>query len=566
MRSLLKEVERRRNRILQELEDSIPVRGPSREDSDKDRDQERDIHLADTVPVHLYPGHPTTKGLPKGPFPAPPPPPPPQPDTRPLQTHPDTSETPDSSNTVLPLSEESIPVSSDSSQQSISPIHPQRFSTPLEQQTEDRETYTRQSQPVLSETHTTTSDASSLSSGNVKINIDLDVGSSSLIASDSSLEQSEQQQSQSYISSTEYCSLPSHLPEKVSLQEIEDNLKRIQEHRQRNQHFIDSLARNRETPSHPISNTYLQKLKEDGKGKKPLTRKEKHELQKKQLIRLYIQKLLDRGNEEREISASTVEGTGLSLSSLGSFLGYLEGEGQGSQPATSPSATPRSLSSYEDIDEFPVKMKPSDWHLPSHTSSSTSSVISTCSPPSSIHTDPQYTTTAITATTTTTGLSHTTNTHPYYHTTTISTTTTSPSFIPYHPLLSHHSSSSSTTYPPYHTSKPHTQSHASSSTTSTSTRLKQQPSVVGDSVFSSISGSLIAGYVSFFLLFYSDLFINFRYLFIYTIFLLDIAYNEEEHFFIFIYLFIFFFFYAIFPQITVVHSISLPSFTGVSRI
>ncbi|KAK8377543.1 hypothetical protein O3P69_013880 [Scylla paramamosain] len=488
LRSLLKEVERRRNRILQDLEDSIPVRGPSGDGGDSSlRDQKKDIHMADTVPIHLHSGHPSVRSPPKSCAPSQPAPP--HPEGRPTEAQPDTTQTQDSSSTVLPLSEESIPVSSDSTLPSTSPSLPQRHSTPLEHQPQPRDTHTRQPQPRLTEFHSTTTGTSSLNSDDIKINIDLDVDSSSLVASDGSPEQlQKQQQSESYVSSTEYYSLPSDLPGKESLQEIEDNLKRIQEHRQRNQDLIDSLSRKRGSPGQHMPATYLEKLKEDGSGKKPLTRKEKYELKKKELIRFYIEKLLQR-DQDGELSASTVEGSGLSLSSLGSFLGYLEGEGLEHQPSSSPSmtaasATSRSPSSYEDIDEFPVKMKPKDWHLPPHTSSSssTSSVITTCSPAYSIHTDHHYTTTAITTTTT----------HPKYHiTSTTTSSATSPPLTPRQPVLHPDPSSSSTTQPHYHISKLHPGSLSSSSSTN-STFISPKPELSGGGSVSTSTGTSIA--------------------------------------------------------------------------
>ncbi|XP_045102199.1 mucin-5AC-like isoform X2 [Portunus trituberculatus] len=479
LRSLLKEVERRRNRILQDLEDSIPVRGPSGDGSDSSpRDQETDIHMADTVPIHLHSGHPSARSPPKGPVTG-------QPATsqaegRPTEAQPDTTETQDSSSTVLPLSEESIPVSSGNTLPSTSPSPPQRHSAPQEHQPLPGDTHARQPQPRLAEFHSTTTSTSSLNSDDLKINIDLDVDSSSVVALDNSAEQSQQQQQpESYVSSTEYYSLPSDLPGKESLQEIEDNVKRIQEHRQRNQHLIDSLSRKRGSPDQHMSTTYLEELKEDGSGKRPLTRKEKYELKKKEIIRFYIEKLLQREDQDGELSASTVEGSGLSLSSLGSFLGYLEGEGLEHHPSSSPSVnggstTQRSPSSYEDIDEFPVKMKPRDCHHPLHTSlsSSTSSVITTSSSAHSIHTDHHYITT-----------------YPSYHiTSTTAVSATSPLLTPHQPVWHPDPSSSSTSQPHYYVSKAHPRSH--SSTTSTSTSLKPELSGDGSASFTSTGSSI----------------------------------------------------------------------------
>lgn len=434
LKSLLEEVERRRRRILQEMEDSVPVRGPTDPPTGDDEgdgsgpaDTARSIHLADTVPVHLHPGHPHTRGPPNASAAGQPP------LLSPLSEG-STTELPDSSSTVLPLSEESIPLSTDLTQPSTTPSPSHRYSTPAQ----PRDTYIKH--PNLAKPHTTPSDASSSSSGDIKINVDLDVGSSSLIGSDSTLDQN--QQSESPISSTEYYSPPSELPRRpLSLQEIEDNLKRIQENRQHNWNLLNHLSWRRGLPGSltPIT-TYMEKLKEEGTGKKPIKKKEKFEHQKRELIQYYIQRLLQRGEHEGELSASTVEGSGLSISSLGSLLSYLEGEREKDQPtdlpsssasATLSSTTSRSLSDYKDIDEFPVRMRSRERvHPPSHITHVTT-------------TTPYTTTSSVTPTTTLLSCS---------------SSTLSSSFSP---EFQHYLSS---TYPSRRISKPHIHPHDSVST------------------------------------------------------------------------------------------------------
>lgn len=416
-------MERRRRCILQEVEDSVPVKEPSEPPLGDDKgdgsglvDTARSINLADTVPVHLHPGHPHTRGPPKASAAGQPP------LLSPISEQ-STTELPDSSSTVLPLSEESLPLSTPSSSQIYSPP------------TQPRDTHIRH--PNLVWPYTTPSDAGSSSSGDIKINVDLDVGSSSLIGSDSTLDQSRQLESP--INSTEYYSPPSELPRRLlSLQEIEDNLKRIQENRKHNWNLLNHLSWRRGSPGTltPIT-TYLERLKEEGTGKKPITRKEKFEHQKRELIQYYIQRLLQRGEHEGELSGSTVEGSGLSVSSLGSLLSYLDGEKEKDQPTDLPStsssatlsSTPsRSLSSYKDIDEFPVRMRSREHeHPPSHITNTTPNTTTSVSP-------------------TTTLLS--------------SSSTMSSSFSP---ELQHYLSSS--IYPSHHTSKPHIHPHDSVSTT-----------------------------------------------------------------------------------------------------
>lgn len=423
-------MERRRRNILQELEDSIPItESAGKEDDVSPEDTAKNIHLADTVPVHLHPGHPPTRdpseGYTVGQSQL----------SSSEQSKESTTDHPDSSSTVLPLSEESIPFSREIIQPSKTPSLSHRSSTPAQQ----RDTHAK---PLtLARPHTITSDESSSTSYETKINVDLDVGSSSLVESDSTLGQDQHQEheTKSHISSTEYYSPPSEVPRRQSsLQEIEDNLKRIKENRQNNWNLLNHLSWKRESPgSHTPIKTYLEKLKEEGSGKKPVTRKEKFEHQKRALIQFYIQKLLQRKDREEDISASTVEGSGLTVSSLSSLFSYLEGEREGDQPTDLPSITSssptssymtsRSLSTYEDIDEFPVRMKPQEHeHLPSHV---------TTTPSLPVHTDPHYISTSIMTSTTTSFSS-------------------SSSSIP--SQLQHHlSSSSSIKHPSYCILKPH---------------------------------------------------------------------------------------------------------------
>lgn len=510
LRSLLKEVERRRRRMLQELEDSVPVRGPTDVLTDADTDDvgspgdmASSIHLADTVPAHLHPGHPPTRGPPVGSAPVHPSP------LSSLPSRESTTELPDSSSTVLPLSEESLPSSLDF-QPFTTPSLSHRSSTPAQ----PGDTHAKQPQPARP--HTITSDTSSPGSDEIKINVDVDVGTSSLIGSDSTLaeDQHHEQQTEAPISSTDYFSPPSELPRRqLSLQEIEDNLKRIQEYRRHHWDLLNHLSWKKGSPgSHTPITTYLEKLKEEGSGKRPITKKGKFELQKRELIQYYIQRLLQRGDHEGDLSASTVEGSGLSLSSLGSLLSYLEGDRQKDQhtdsptissasPTSSPlegdrkkdkptdsptisSASPTSsslasktLSAYEDIDEFPVRMRSKECvRLPSPITTASSAL-------DSARPDPIFTATSVSTPTATS-----------------SSTSSSLSSLPsstLNPHPQHYLSSSSSTHPSQHTLRPHI--HPLDLISS----LRQKHELSSYDFVSTTSGSSTSGYV-----FLSSSFIN----------------------------------------------------------
>lgn len=176
----------------------------------------------------------------------------------------------------------------------------------------------------------------------------------------------------SEISSTDYLSLPSSLPRhSETLQELEKKLQKIQEQRKRTQHLIDSKFdkwQHEASPQSSTPSTYTQKLKEEGSGQRPVKRKVKLEMQKKKLLQYYLKKLLDMKKDEVEnISASTVEGSGLSMSSLSSLLETWQkytssssSSGESSvtvMPSSSKEmAESTSDSSYTDIDRVPVKL------------------------------------------------------------------------------------------------------------------------------------------------------------------------------------------------------------------
>lgn len=207
----------------------------------------------------------------------------------------------------------------------------------------------------------------------ININIELSAGSSGstlkTVTSDESISRPGSPLPQaSEISSTDYLSLPSSLPRRSeTLQELEKKLQKIQEQRRRTQRLIDSKFdkwQQKASPQSSTPSTYTQKLKEEGSGQRPLKRKVKLEMQKKKLLQYYLKKLLDMKRDEVEnISASTVEGSGLSMSSLSSLLETWHKYSDSSEssvtvmPSSSKEMTEsNSDSSYTDIDRVPVKL------------------------------------------------------------------------------------------------------------------------------------------------------------------------------------------------------------------
>ncbi|KAG7176942.1 Centrosomal protein of 295 kDa-like [Homarus americanus] len=174
-------------------------------------------------------------------------------------------------------------------------------------------------------------------------------------------------------SSTEYISPPSSLPARnIQTSQLNENLRKIQQQRHKIQHIIDSKS-DRSTRQTSLQKSispsvYYEKLKGEGIGKRPLKKKEKFEMQKKEVLNYYMKKLLQmKGGELKNISASTVEGSGFNVSSLSSFLESLQREKGPSVFNTSSSDSPlssahessidsNSFSSYYDIDEIPVKL------------------------------------------------------------------------------------------------------------------------------------------------------------------------------------------------------------------
>ncbi|KAK4327687.1 hypothetical protein Pmani_001839 [Petrolisthes manimaculis] len=213
-----------------------------------------------------------------------------------------------------------------------------------------------------------------LTSEDININIELSAGSSgstlkTVTTFDESISRPGSPVPQvSEISSTDYNSLPSSLPRhSATLQELEKNLQKIQEQRRRTQRLLDSkFDRCHQEASLQSSTptTYTEKLKGEGSGQRPLKRKVKLEMQKKKLLQYYLKKLLDMKKDELEnISASTVEGSGLSMSSLSSLLETWQrySSNESSITVTTPSSstgmiTSTSDSNYTDIDRVPVKL------------------------------------------------------------------------------------------------------------------------------------------------------------------------------------------------------------------
>ncbi|KAK8745613.1 hypothetical protein OTU49_000291 [Cherax quadricarinatus] len=170
--------------------------------------------------------------------------------------------------------------------------------------------------------------------------------------------------SNSGISTTDYISPPSSLPKtKVSGSSLDDDLRRIQQQRESIQHKLDLLSDT--ANQHSGQNAYFEKLKEEGSGKRPLRRKDKFEMQRKEIIHCYLRKLMHlKGPELENMSALTVEGSGFTLSSLNTLVDSLQEKDESVFTVSSPnpSSSVRELaesnnnSSYKDIDDVPVKL------------------------------------------------------------------------------------------------------------------------------------------------------------------------------------------------------------------
>ncbi|XP_047498198.1 uncharacterized protein LOC125045124 [Penaeus chinensis] len=170
--------------------------------------------------------------------------------------------------------------------------------------------------------------------------------------------------------STEYLSPPSHLPSKgYNYEDTVENLRRITEHRQKIASLLDTLpvkSHQRTSNFSTPTSMYTEKLKGEGSGQRPLKKKQKFELKKKEIIQHYINELLKmRGDDLLQISASTVEGSGLTISCMSAFLEAMEKTGDDSTLSSSylslkhrsPSLPQNSsTSNYEDIDEIPVRL------------------------------------------------------------------------------------------------------------------------------------------------------------------------------------------------------------------
>lgn len=170
--------------------------------------------------------------------------------------------------------------------------------------------------------------------------------------------------------STEYLSPPSRLPSKgYSYEDTVENLRKITEHRQRIASLLDkqTVKSHQGTSSFSMpTSMYTEKLKGEGSGQRPLKKKQKFELKKKEIIQHYINELLQmKGDDLLQISASTVEGSGLTISCMSAFLEAMEKTGDDSTLSSSylslrqrsPSLPQYSSPScYEDIDEVPVRL------------------------------------------------------------------------------------------------------------------------------------------------------------------------------------------------------------------
>ena len=130
-------------------------------------------------------------------------------------------------------------------------------------------------------------------------------------------------------SSTEYYSPPDHF-----LLESINNLKKIRENRQRTDRMLYNSRLgfppdyNEQSTGSSGSGSFFQTppryyrtpIKEDGSGKRPLKKRDKFEMTKRNVIQEYLQKLIILNpNAVKNLSVSTVEGSGLTISSP-SFL------------------------------------------------------------------------------------------------------------------------------------------------------------------------------------------------------------------------------------------------------
>ncbi|KAK7086008.1 hypothetical protein SK128_008285 [Halocaridina rubra] len=176
-------------------------------------------------------------------------------------------------------------------------------------------------------------------------------------------------------SSTEYLSLPSHFsPGRFNLA-CQENLSKIQQQRLIIQKMLEGRPASEE---HLWPITYMQEMSEEGKGRRPLSKREKFELKKKEILHHYLRKLLNAKDEEIfQMSASTVEGSAITISSLNALVESLNRPGDESTLPSlitpSDSSSVRISSPYPDIDEVPTKLTNSSELILSSKSESSSS-------------------------------------------------------------------------------------------------------------------------------------------------------------------------------------------------
>ncbi|XP_076068878.1 uncharacterized protein LOC143041080 isoform X2 [Oratosquilla oratoria] len=173
-------------------------------------------------------------------------------------------------------------------------------------------------------------------------------------------------------SSTSYLSLPSRLHAKT-MDDIGANLRQLQSQRPKIQQMLDDLTSAVPLPSHstPITTQnvhprlYKEELKEEGSGKRPVKKKHKFEFHRKQILKQYAERLIAmKQNEVQQISASTVNSSGLTISSLGQLSAMAEknydtdsDKSSGSQSSSvSESISSSSLISQCDTDKVPTKL------------------------------------------------------------------------------------------------------------------------------------------------------------------------------------------------------------------
>ncbi|XP_066971429.1 uncharacterized protein [Macrobrachium rosenbergii] len=169
--------------------------------------------------------------------------------------------------------------------------------------------------------------------------------------------------SSGHSTSTEYFSLPSCIPPPGFEEAYNHNLERIQQKRQDIQRVLDGRECGR-LPDTVTPVTYMQEMGPgEGSGRRPLRKRDKFELRKRELLHHYVRKLLGlREDELMQISASSVEGSGLTVSTLQTLLQSLCTSDEDTDfsslvhSANSGSSEVPSSPLYPDIDQIPTKL------------------------------------------------------------------------------------------------------------------------------------------------------------------------------------------------------------------